>query len=260
MNIKFLIIILFLLLSKISFAGTMTVSGNTDDYCMTRNSTPDVLDYVFRAPLNQGTGSMMRDVSGYGTNGTIYGATWVNVNGRRCLNFDGDDDYATFPYNTATNIEGSKSVSLCAWVYPITQDGGSNDILAKHRFVSGTNRGGFYLQNSGATPDFILTNNSSAVVVTSLSTIGTATWTHICGVYNISTGGSALLYINGTRVAAGTMSSGIGTHTVANIRLSNSSIPANINAYIDDARIYDWALTAEEVNRIYQATAMEIIP
>lgn len=252
MKIKvFKYIIPILLVSGLCHAAA-TYTGNTDDYGAWHTVQPDVTNgLVFWAPMNQGTGSAVRDVSGYGANGTSTGATWYQVAGKRGMSFDGIDDYVTMPYSTGTNIEGSSSVSLSVWVWPITQDGGTNYILYKRRFVSSSDRGGFFLQNSAATPDFSLSNNNNVTTVTSPSTIGTQTWSHVCGVYNIATGGSVLLYVNGTQVASGTLTSGIGTHSTTAITISSSSTASDINAVLDDIRIYNRALSSSEVLQLY---------
>ena len=202
-------------------------------------------------PFNEGVGSSTADLSGFGATGTLTGCTWGTSTNAGSLYFDGVDDYVTMPYSTGTNIEGSKSVSLSVWVYPVTQDGGLNYILFKHRFVSGTDRGGFYLHNSDAKPKFVLSNNSSAITISSPSVIGTTTWTHICAVYNAESAGSALLYINGIRVANGTLSVGIGTHTTTNMQLSAAVAANNINANIDNVRIYNRALSDAEAQTLY---------
>lgn len=249
---KKLIIVCFLVLAFWNFnanAGSkLTATGNGLVLCP-KDITNGLVGYW---KLDEGTGTTIADSSGYGSHGTATGMTWDTDSQRGvCGSFDGVDDYVTIPDSTGTNIEGSRSVSLSVWIYPITQDGGSNYIIFKHRVVSGTNRGGFYLQNSSATPDFIISNNSNALVVTSPSTIGTTTWTHVCGVYNISSGGSALLYINGRLVASGTMSSGLGTHTATNVQLSAAFAAANINAKLDEASIYNRALSKREVLNLY---------
>lgn len=233
-----------------SGGAPMTYSGDL----MARSTVPDVLDdLVFRAPMNQETGATVLDVSGYGANGTITGAIWVNVGGRRCLSLDGIDDYATIPYNSATNIEGSKSVSLSLWFNPLNQGEDVDKLIEKIRDNGVDDRGGFRLDNYQAKPRFLLFSNLETGNIQSSITIGTGAWNHICGTYDNTTG-SFLLYINGIQRAAGTQASGIGTHTTVNITLSNFSSSACPQGYIDDPRIYDRALSATEVMQAYNAT------
>jgi len=51
---------------------------------------------VLHLPFYEGSGNIVHDVSGYGNNGTIYGASWVDTRDPKlgyALSFDGVDDY-----------------------------------------------------------------------------------------------------------------------------------------------------------------------
>ena len=56
---------------------------------------PDGLVVWFR--FIEGVGTTLRDFSGYGNHGTIYGARWTRYGGLTVLSFDGVDDYVTLP-------------------------------------------------------------------------------------------------------------------------------------------------------------------
>jgi hypothetical protein len=71
--------------------------------------------------FDEGTGSIAADSSGYGNNGTIFGATWVAGKVNDALQFDGVDDYVGL---SSLNVSGLTSVTVAAWIKsPLTSIG-----------------------------------------------------------------------------------------------------------------------------------------
>lgn len=233
--------------------ASMTYSGNTDDYAMTRSSVPDVFDgLVFGAPMNQGAGSMVRDVSTYGSNGTITGATWVNVDGRRCLSFDGIDDYVDYGNQSQHNF-GTGSYSVVGWFNIQKFDGTADIFFGKREYqVAGYS---FYVTSGNAIRAQLEKPGSNASY-TFTSAVGTNTWFHLGLVVNNTSypGGNVSTYLNSSPIN----NTSWGTWTSSNsypLRIGRSPDGANYtNCLLDDARIYDKALSATEVSQIYNAT------
>ena len=65
--------------------------------------------------FDEGAGSVLKDSSGNGNDGVIYGATWVDGKYGKALSFDGVDDYISVPYNSLFDIHG-KTHTVLTWV------------------------------------------------------------------------------------------------------------------------------------------------
>src|SRR6266540_2486853 len=190
-----------------SSPGTFITMGN--ETCATPTPTPTATPTVTPTPtptststptptptprpglvaaygFNEGSGTVVTDVSGNGNNGTISGATWT-TSGKygNALIFNGTNALVTI--NNAASLQLTSGMTLEAWVYPTTVSNKSRDVIYK-------GNDNYYLEGS--------TNNSRrpALGGTFGSPIyGTAaltanTWTHLAGTYD---GATMSLYING---------------------------------------------------------------
>jgi len=88
----------------------------------------------------------------------------------------------------------------------------------------------------------IITNNSSNPIPSDGQT-----WTHVAMVYNSATGGQ--LYINGLQSGAATP--GYGTLVTNSQQLKmGTGISSMLNAELDDVRIFNRALTSNEITNL----------
>lgn len=72
---------------------------------------------VLYLAFDEGTGSIIKDSSGNGNNGSIMGgARWVQGKDGKALEFDGEDDYVRVPYNDIFNI--TDTITLAVWIKP----------------------------------------------------------------------------------------------------------------------------------------------
>lgn len=97
---------------------------------------------------------------------------------------------------------------------------------------------------------------SGVNLVTSTTALATYKWYHICGTMLSIPGTLATLslYINGKLEAASNFSD-VGGHTIGagTWRLGNSAVFGRpFNGFLDDARVYERALSATEVYALYQ--------
>ena len=88
--------------------------------------------------FDEGSGTILRDSSGNGYDGTIYGATWVDGKSGKALSFDGKDDYVDVENpDFLSNTAGSISFWVIA-SYTKTHTGtpfGVSDFSANNRFI-----------------------------------------------------------------------------------------------------------------------------
>lgn len=250
---KYLIIIFISILfyTPIANAQAATTGTNNDYYATNANDVTDGL-VLWWPGRHQGM-SYAQDVSQYKVRGTITGASWGTGTGRG-LYFDGVDDYVSFGDPSDGHLDfGTSSFSVflnvCLRV-----------VSAYSHFISKTNYNGsigWWFRNESTTSFRCATmHNGTTTAVLSSSIFGTGTSVNIGMVLDASAFPNVTLkqYVNGNQT--GTATKNIGTGTVSN---SDDLLLSNIfstlfDGNLWDVRIYNRALSGDEVNRIYTAT------
>ena len=185
--------------------------------------------------FNEGTGTVLNDVSGNSNNGTISNATW-SASGKygSALSFNGSTSRVDILDSASLDL--TTGLTMEAWVRPTT--------LSAWRTVLMKEQTGGLVYGLYANSD---TNRPSAHVILGAEndTRGTAklavnTWTHLAATYD----GSVLrLYVNGMQVSTRTLGGSILTST-SPLRIGGNSIWGEYFAgLIDEVRIYNRALT-----------------
>ena len=106
-------------------------SGNPDPTTYALGSNLDLTPFIHGLvgywPLNEGSGTVAYDKSGWGNNGTLadatttesnVGPTWTTsgcLSGGSCLSFDGAGDYVSLPSGNYENF-GTNNFSVSAWI------------------------------------------------------------------------------------------------------------------------------------------------
>ena len=183
------------------------------------------------------SGSTVVDVSGNGVNGTLTnGATYSSTD--RALTFDGTGDYVkgTIP----SSLSGNDPYSFSMWVKPNTIQSG---YIAAFEMGNRTNNQSCALYlNGGAIVHAAFANNLQAT-----TSVAVNQWMHIVGTY---TSGSRKVYADGVLLASDSYSS-------LNIGATEMTLGANnddsqeFNGSISNFKLYDVALTADEVAAEY---------
>ncbi len=178
------------------------------------------------------------DRSGQGNNGSIINSTsTVGVAGKfgQALNFDGKDDYVNIP-----NMSLASDFTVSAWVRLATDSGGH---------VIG------YRTNADNSIKITTTSVSGEIANSGYSTITTdpdftvGEWQQLTFVRSGSNG-SIKVYRNG--VLAGTGNEfGSVTRTFTPTRIGSTHNVSSFNGQIDDVRIYNRALSPDEIKRLY---------
>ena len=197
--------------------------------------------------FDEGSGTIARDYSGQGNDGTFQGnPKWVpgKING--ALEFDGDDDQIKLKSVFVT--VGSSSNTLCLWV---------KVPLAGTKGLAATERVGILLGNYNDTPNtnwelhsigqMRLYWNGGEINANGTTDLRDNTWHHLTWVRDKSTNAN-YMYIDGKLEAMiATLGTDITFYTTHCIGGDNRANPPNFHGLIDDARIYDRALSQEEI-------------
>ena len=191
---------------------------------------------LFYMPMSGGTG---RSTTPPGP------APLAQIDNLNSMEFDGINDFVD---TGQIDITGTKSVSF--WIYPT---------------LSGNDGGIFTMAPTGGTSDLLSIGlwqsniqalTSAGVKQRSLQTISINTWYHIVVVKSTNT--ITNIYINGVNETLN--ATGLWNGTPANpqskIGVSRFGSNYNFTGSIDEAAIFNTALTAQEVQSIYNATAV----
>jgi MSHA biogenesis protein MshQ len=218
-----------------------------------------IVEFQFEELSWNGTPGEVINTIGNGINGTAYGgATTSNVippdaaivgdpGTCRFGDFDGATTYVEVPDNDLIDID--ETLTVTTWVHPLSYRSSLMSIVSKdENYEFHLNNNGtvnwWWQNSSGTTRQF----NSSAVAPLN-------TWTHIAIVYSQT---EQVIYING--VAS-------GSTTFTNELLRTNSDPLQIgddqlfgggsrrfNGYIDEVRIYDFPVRAQDIPLIMMET------
>jgi hypothetical protein len=216
--------------------------------------------WSFEAPAM--AGNVAYDRSGQGNNGTLTNGPKPTI-GKigQALNFDGSDDYIKLSDNSPLSTVGDASFTLSAWVK------GSNSTKAQQWIIARDNRsaqGGEdrRIISLALTHDSINEARFSIfdglALTEALSTAGytDGNWHHLVGIRNTQTD-SVYLYVDGVLISSAddvtTASINTAGHPFYISEINDvDGLDAFVDGQIDDVRIYNRALSADEIKRLYK--------
>lgn len=181
-----------------------------------------------------------QDSSGNGNHGTVYGATLVpdrfgQANG--AYSFDGKDDYIEVEHKSFIK-EDRMEISVAAWMKSMGNPGTAIAVFAND----------FLIYES---PDKLGFSISTPSTKTVFKDISYNQWVHFVGTYD---GTKIKIYINGAADPAFEEHQGAISNLGRNLNFGRDLIKPSEPRYwrgiIDDFRIYDRVLTAEEINEL----------
>lgn len=194
---------------------------------------PPSSSLILHWTFDEGSGTTAQDASGRGYHGVLrYGPRRVAGKvGRRALEFDGVDDAVTLP-----SLSAPKDKTYALWVYPRACGGwttliefGNDAPWFGIAGPSGTCNVQLYFKNPISSS--VLTRNQ---------------WSHL--VYTSDSASNvSRIYINGVERGRGTAN----TKTTTGLGVGFHIGDTHFNGLLDDVRIYNRALSAEEVRALY---------
>jgi hypothetical protein len=194
--------------------------------------------------MDEGEGTTVYDHSGNGNNGTMTNmdpaTDWVDGKINTALDFDDGSDYVNIPNPDELSDE---HVTVSSWV--------KVDVMENwHNFVANSwgadDPAGWLLYASANGPVFGLWNSTgqkNASVTMDL----TDGWHHVVGVYD---GSQVKTYVDGV-LRSSLNASSITLETSANLTIGGST-----DGFVDDVRIYNYALTPLQIKEIYNGGAV----
>jgi hypothetical protein len=194
--------------------------------------------------FDEGSGTVAYDSSGNGNDGNLTnGPTWTDGQIGGALSFDGVDDYVTMGDRTG-EARFHNSVSYWFRAYQFN----NAEMISKSSPAQGLE----ILFHNGGLKFFLMTGDVSENKVISFSTgnLNLNQWYHVTAVQFGQGGLPMHFYINGELVGSDVTPETISDADKLYVGRWNAD-GRLYNGLIDDVRIYDRALSAEEVQALY---------
>lgn len=191
----------------------------------------------------------VKDSSGNGNNGTGSGYSATSLPPGKFGNaatFNGTSQY--IDAGNASNLNfGTGNFSVSAW-YKLSANSGDETIIAKSANITGNAVGYslFYDQPDGGLLIFKVPNGSTNIAASASWTYNT-NWHHIVGVRN---GNTISLYLDGVFLASNTGLNGVNVTNGSSLRIGDDASINYFSGTIDEARIYNRALSPQDVQSL----------
>ncbi len=196
-------------------------------------------------PMEEGSGGVVIDATAFGNDGTTTGIpTWVTGHIGKALSLSGTGQYAVVPNSASLDI--TSTITLAAWIKPTKTSAYTQYIIKK--VIGTTTSSGYELSLSSGGKVFVRFNGGTTLTTrvdsNYLYPTDGNTWVHVAATYD---GSNIKVYINGTLDNSKTVSFAIGSNST---NLGIGAQPDGVYPFqgmIDDARVYNRALSLEEV-------------
>ncbi len=275
-------------------AGEYTLRLNANDGVLTSfkdlrvrvldvpaNTSPAVGDHnglLVRLPFDENTGATAVDVAPVaGDPGSLTSIgnpvtlpTWQPGQGRvgGGLRFDGTGQRVEIPDSTSRPLDGLQKLTLSAWVKIVAQASVSTAIIAKRTTASASSNS-YTLSITSSRRLGVTMNGSNVVSANNNNTqLAIGEWYHVAMVFDgtLSTH-NVKLYLNGVPELFGHLPAvtTISRHATSPLRVGDhSSVPVanggSFNGLIDEVRVYDRALSQQEVANLFVAAPANLGP
>jgi len=226
--------------------GTYSETFNVTAYC---NQPSGLVGYW---NLDQGSGTIAYDSSGYSNHGTIYGgASWTSGKVNGALNFDGSNDYVNCGKSAV--LDPTQEATVEAWVNFKKLPSAAGHIMA----IAGRSFVGADLDLQTETDNrfkfYIGPGAGGGCVAISNTVVQADKWYHVVGTYQANS--NMKIYVNGT-LERTTSISIARNHNSGTFCIGASPYWGGrfFNGTIDEVSVYSRALSAEEIWAEYTRT------
>jgi len=195
-----------------------------------------------------GSGTTWNDLSGNGNDGALVNSVGYSTNSNGVLSFDGVNDHINLGNSSElSSIGGTTNITASAWVYYNDYGGGAQGYSVI------TVKGSpwtWLLENFQQTFRFRITAGGSDVNVPDTSTHELNKWYCVSGTYD---GATMNIYVNGDLKAFKSQTGSLATNSVTARIGTFQGTNYNLNGNISDVKIYNRALTAQEIKQNFEA-------
>jgi len=201
-------------------------------------------------------------LDGKGTNNGTWSGSTTNryVSGYRGMagTFNGSDDYVDLGTGTiAAAVNGASATTLSLWFKADTLPGNDTDYTIFNAIISGTSLGiGVHLKDESGTDKIRIagrSQNADSLQENKDNFSTTGSWVHLVAIYDYAND-EIRYHLNGGSADTASVSFGSSTFVDANNQSTFDGISRSTNDFdgkIDEARIYNRALSAEEAYQLY---------
>jgi len=194
------------------------------------------------------SGTTAKDTSGNNNNGIISGATKAIGKLGQGTDFSAATNVVTVP--DKDNLDGMSQLTLSAWINPRTSG-------------IGTSFGRIIEKGNGSSYNFLFVGNNLECDI-GVTAVGSTTsplsgkynsWHHVDCVYD---GANVSIYLDGVSVASAAKTGVVGSGSTAMTIGNNVAGDRTFNGKIDDVRVYNRALSVNEIEQLYHFGQVEV--
>jgi len=205
--------------------------------------------------FDEGLGTTVRDVGGNKNSGMLNnsdGDEWIKGRMGYGLDLDGSDDYVIINDSDSLDLD---YITLSAWIYPKNYQQDARIISKEWGTSEPFNVYSLLLEGPGDSKlGFRVGLNEQSVRFWTVSDtdIPLNEWTHVAATFN---GSVSILYINGKFEKANYTFSGTirDNDKLLLIGASEFYTPRYFNGTIDEAQVWNWALSEDEIKMLYES-------
>jgi 6-phosphogluconolactonase (cycloisomerase 2 family) len=237
--------------NQASATPTAVCSPRQSSYSSLISATPGLVGYW---RLGESSGATACDSTANHDNGTYLGGVTLGIPGAiggdidTAASLDGSSGQISVPASSSLNVGDTFTIE--AWVKRGTSKSGSNEVIASKQ------EGSLVLMFNEANQLTLRRSTYGEVATANVTTTDTTNWHYVVATKN---GASVHLYIDGVDVT-GTVTNQTFTNNNLPFAIGQSSSSAFLKGSVDEAALYNTALTPTQITQHYEAGSPIIGP
>jgi hypothetical protein len=204
-----------------------------------------------------GSGTLWKDVSGNGNNGTLVNGVAFNSSNKGSMFFDRVNDHINFENVASLQFLNRSPYTLEAWIYPTVNPGASSwtGIFNRESTFNGLRDGyNIYLNGSTGTAMFFATERFQAGtnrgLIYEVTTSVLNTWQQVCATYD---GTNLNLFYNAQLISTRDDATGNIANTSKALEIGRRSSGSYFGGRLNEQKIYNRALAPAEIQQNFEA-------